>query len=57
MRLKLWDEDRRNKSLLLSQVLITMTENILRRMASSIVENETFTSYLEAMIKIQVEHS
>ena len=55
--IKLWEEDRRNKTLMLGKVLITMTENILARMLGSVQENEVLTSYLESMIKIQLEHS
>lgn len=54
---------------MLGKILITMTENILNRMTASVIENDILTryggginlihvhSYLESMIKIQLEHS
>jgi len=57
IKIKLWEDDRRNKTLMLGKVLISMTENILRRMLASVQENEVLTNYLESMIKIQLEHS
>jgi hypothetical protein len=42
---------------MLGKVLITIAENILSRMQSAVQENDTFASYLESLIKIQVEHS
>ena len=59
----------RNKTEMLGKILITMTENILNRMTASVIENDILTryggginlihvhSYLESMIKIQLEHS
>ncbi len=34
-----------------------MTENVLQRMVSAVQENETFTNYLESLMKIHVEHT
>jgi F0F1-type ATP synthase membrane subunit b/b' len=47
----------RNKSVILGKLLVTMIENILKRMGESVQENETFANYLESMMKIQLEHS
>ena len=34
----------RNKSILLGKILVSMTENIMHRMAAAVIENETITT-------------
>lgn len=42
VNLKLWEEERKNKTQMLGKVVIAMTENVLSRMQTAVVENETF---------------
>ena len=42
---------------MLGKVVIAITENILSRMQSAVVENDTFANYLDSLMKIQLEHS
>lgn len=57
VNLKLWEEERKNKTSMLGKVVIAITENILNRMQTAVVENETFANYLDSLMKIQIEHS
>jgi len=42
---------------MLGKVVIAITENILSRMQTAVVENDTFANYLDSLMKIQIEHS